>query len=273
MKRIRCAAAGVVTALCLVGLGITIQAQSQHTPQTADSAASEPPAPIATEAQPDTPLFPLLWEDGSLVAHGLVDYEGPYLEDGSDAEVCTAGLLLENRSELMVEFVRVTVVQAGYSRIFEATYLPPGSTALLIDKNQNPYSRAAADSCTFSRLRTAERMNRWSEVYVSGSGLCRMIATNLTDRALPCVRVYYKQLVPQTDIYLGGITYSTVIADMQPGESREILPYHYITGQADILGVVTEASAPHTKNLPEETNPPADSVCCISPAWPACGQC
>lgn len=265
MKGIRCTAVGMAAAMCFLGFGISIRARSQQIPPTIVS-MPDPTVSSDHSDEPNTELFPLLWEDGSLVAHHLVDYEGPYLEDGSDLEVCTAALLLENKSENMVEFVRITVTQGGITRIFEATYLPPGTQALIVDKNQHPYSPDSVESCHFSCLRTIPKMSSWVDVYVSGTGLCYMIATNLTDEAIDCVRIFYKQLVPQTDIYLGGVTYCVVITDLQPGESRKISPYHYITKQADILGVVTEDAASHTENLPAETIPPADYFCYLNPA-------
>lgn len=225
---------------CVMGLGLSRHVLSREV-QPADTL----PSPTQTEepsqsAPPAAQLLPCRFPDTQLIAQALVYYEGPYLEDGSDTEITTAALLLENGSDSMVEFVRITLQQGDFTRVFEITFLPPGGKVLAVDKNQHPYSAAPVESCTCSCVRTLPPPGIHRQVYVSGSGLCSMIATNLTAQPLPQVRIYYKQYLPQTDTYLGGITYCAVIDGLQPEETREIIPYHYLTQQGKILFVCTQ---------------------------------
>jgi hypothetical protein len=67
-----------------------------------------------------------------------------------------------------------------------------------------------------------------------------MTVTNLTAEVMPCVRVFYKQHEGASDLYVGGITYSAVIPDLQPGETRQITPYRYANGYSAVVAVVID---------------------------------
>ena len=67
-----------------------------------------------------------------------------------------------------------------------------------------------------------------------------MVVTNLTDRVLPYVRIFYKQHDAKEDLHIGGITYSAVLPDLMPGETRDITPYRYANGHSAVVAVVID---------------------------------
>lgn len=243
-----------VTALAfLVGIGVG----SGLTKLGADESPQQPDATIATEpttaqkptephaeqvgATDDRPGFPFALEYTSLVARKLIAYDGAYLEDGSEEAVeDIAALVLENTGTTGIEYAQIALVQNGRELTFDATYIPPKSTILLLEENKQPYSDAPVTAC---RCRTVipgafDRAQRTVEV--KETGMCTLEVTNLTQQEMDCVRIFYKHHEGENDLYVGGITYSTVIPDLKPGETRSITPYRYASGYAQIVAVVPE---------------------------------
>lgn len=185
--------------------------------------------------------FPFALEYTSLVAQKLIAYEGAYLEDGSEEAVTdVAALILENTGTIGIEYAQIVLVQNGRELSFDATYIPPRSTILLLEENKQPYSDALVTSC---RCRTVipgvfDRAER--TVSIRETGMCTLEVTNLTEQALGGVRIYYKHHEGANDLYVGGITYSTVIPDLEPGETRSVTPYRYASGYAQVVAVVPE---------------------------------
>ncbi len=185
--------------------------------------------------------FPFVLEYTSLVAEKLIAYEGAYLEDGSEENVTdVAALVLTNTGTTGIEYAQLILIQNGRELSFDATYIPPKSTVLLLEESKQPYSAVAVTAC---RCRTVipgvfDRAER--TVQIRETGMCTLEVTNLTDQKLDCVRVFYKHHEGAEDIYVGGITYSAVIPDLEPGESRTITPYRYASGYAQVVAVATK---------------------------------
>ena len=77
-------------------------------------------------------------------------------------------------------------------------------------------------------------------VSIRETGLGTLEVTNLTQQDLEGIRIYYKHHEGASDLYVGGITYSTVIPDLEPGQTRSVTPYRYAVGYAQVVAVVPE---------------------------------
>lgn len=217
-----------------------------YSPSTAPTVSVTPtvqpeaPETQPTEAPPDEEVsaLPCAMQYTSLVAHSLAAYDGPSLEDGTGEElVGVAALILENTGTIGIHYAQVVLIQDGTELVFDATYIPPRGTVLIVESNLTPYSSAEVESC---RCKTVIPGSfDWSEdqVSVTPTGSCSMAVTNLTDRALSCVRIFYKQHLSENDLYVGGITYSAIVTDLEPGETCVISPYGYACGYAQVVAV------------------------------------
>jgi len=239
---------GITALLGLLGIGIHAYSQQYLLPE---SPVPMPEVSLPTEA--DTPVtqesaapsvleatiegLPCHIPDSPLIAQYLACYEGPFLEDGTDTETVCAALMLTNASDSVIEYACVILYQDSQALIFEATYLPPRANALILEKAQTAYSPSPVQSSKCQRLSVLQDPLFDDRVYVSPHDDCSMIATNLTDSPLVCIRIFYKHYYPEHALYLGGITYSAVLTDLLPGESRQITPYHYLTDQGRIIAV------------------------------------
>ncbi len=170
-----------------------------------------------------------------LVCRSLACYDGAYLEDGSDEEMIgVTALVLENTGETGIRRAQVVVLRDGQKLYFEASYIPPKGTVLVLEKNGAAYEGSGFDSCYCLTLIPGDfdRCEDRISVQEEASGL---LVTNLTDSEITRVCLYYKQYYAQSALYLGGITYSTELYCLQPGESRSIRPYHFAAGYAQVV--------------------------------------
>jgi hypothetical protein len=240
----------IVALVFLLGFGMGCGVAGLGSPAPAETIRETEPKPSEKPTQPDVEQvgdaenpagFPYKLAYTSLVVQKLIAYEGVYLEDGSEEAVTdVAALVLENTGTIGIEYAQIILEQNGRELSFDATYIPPKSKILLLEENKQPFSAAAVTAC---RCRTvipgvfdrAERM-----VSIRETGLGTLEVSNLTQQDLDSIRIFYKHHEGENDLYVGGITYSTVIPDLKPGETRSITPYRYASGYAQVVAVVPE---------------------------------
>lgn len=245
MKRFLFVCAGLTAALCLLGIGkySVSQPQPVFTISTMPSVSHTDISPETTASFSETSSMkglPYRIPDTPLVVHTLGDYEGPFVEDGTDTEMRGVCLILENTSDSLIEHARIQILQNRKTLIFEVSYLPPMAQVMIIEKNKTLFSTEGVDSCRCEYLTFRQTAVNDDRVYVSGDGECSMIVTNLTAEPLSRVRIFYKQYFPDSLLYFGGITYNVDVMDLLPGESRRITPYHYLTDQGRIVAVTVQ---------------------------------
>ena len=66
---------------------------------------------------------------------------------------------------------------------------------------------------------------------------------NLTDQKIPAVRIFYKFYMEDEAAYVGGITYTAKITNLDAGTSQTITPSHYLKGSSKIMMVRTYDTA------------------------------
>jgi len=209
-----------------------------------ESLASFAPGPVQTlptvHEQPQQQSGLPLVLDSGLVAEELVDYEGPYVEDGTNEPVSgVAALMLYNSGGRDISAAMVAVTQGGRVLHFYVTWLPAGERVLVLEFDRAAYSREGV---------TAGRSDgvRW-EVFHPACGTIRVSETDgavtLENRGICTVegiRLRYKSYIREGDFYLGGITYSAYIGALPGGKSREVSPFHYAQDAARVVAVLTQ---------------------------------
>ena len=176
----------------------------------------------------------------NIYARRLICFDGPFYEDESAGEMIgVAALELENTGDKMVEYVEAIVEQEHRQLRFEATYIPPGGKVLVLEKDAQLYDMERVLNFKCPKIVTAT-VNEQSLVQVQPDGACNMTVANLSAQPIRCVRVFYKQYYEKDGQFIGGVTYSLVLTDLQPGESRRLSPYHFASEYSRIVWVVTE---------------------------------
>ena len=175
----------------------------------------------------------------NILAKRLVCFDGPYYEDRSEEEIIgVAALELQNNGDTLVEYVEAVVYQENRQLRFEATYIPPGASVLVLEKDAQAYDTGRIVDFKCPKI-VAVKLPE-TQVQVQAEGACTLKVTNPAEKPLGCVRVFYKQYYGEDDLLLGGVTYSLVLNDLQPGESREASPYHFASRYSRIVAVIVE---------------------------------
>lgn len=174
-----------------------------------------------------------------LLAVRTVKYSGPFWEDGTNEEVSdVAALVIENQGGLLVVGGAV-ILEIGKERmIFELSFLPPGGTVLVLEKDRKLYSQQAPVTCYgWTREEYPENSGL---VSVESRGLAGWMITNHTGITVPRVEVHYKNYDPKTGMFLGGISYQVIETDLMPREVRLLEPTGFTARESRIVLVLQE---------------------------------
>jgi len=193
--------------------------------------------------KPTEITFPYIIPGTQLVVRGIRSYDGLFLEDGSDREVTgISTIILENRGS-GIEYANITLIQGDRQLQFKATAIPGGTQAVVQESNAAEYRIDDYTQCSvdIASLETFEKSQ--SIVLVEENENGSLMVTNLTDKMIPCVRIFYKFALEPGQIYVGGITYTAKVLDLKPGKPQNITPSHYAAGSSEIMMVRTYETA------------------------------
>ena len=210
---------------------------------SSDSESKEPEVQTYTDPITDntnSSVFPFAIPNTQLEVLNVGAYDGLFLEDGSDDEISgVAALVLRNCGKAAVEYVSISMTCGNTSLEFEGSDIPSGAMIVLQDTNRTPFSSGAISNCSATVAELDKLEMSENAVLVTENSDNTLTIKNITNKALPCVRVFYKFYSGDEGSFVGGITYVAKITDLQPDEAQTILPSHYVTGYSVITMVRT----------------------------------
>ena len=192
-----------------------------------------------------TPTDPTeVWEPETagamLIARSLLPYDGPALwDEGADLS-SVAALELWNAGKQTIRYAEVVVQQGERVLTFTVTYIPPNGRVIVPEKDLQVYTRDAVMDISYPVVLPLVDGAGSKTIAVTEDGVFSLNVTNGAEESFSYVRVFYKQYDNENDVYVGGITYSAVLTDLEPGERRPVMPYRYAAGYAKVVAVVTE---------------------------------
>lgn len=193
----------------------------------------EPPAPPETESP--WLEFPIRIPEYDLDIEAVHSYDGVYLEDGSDVPISgVAAVIVTNHSDRCVDLATLQLRGEKTSYTFRVTGLAAGARVVVMEEGKAPaveqrYTAASADVAQTDFFEMSEGILAVEE---EGDALK---VTNLSDRDLPCVRVFYKFYLADAEAYVGGITYTAKLLDLKAGASMTVRPSHYAVGSSRVI--------------------------------------
>ena len=192
------------------------------------------------EPEDDIVIFPYAIPNTSLTILSIASYDGIYLEDGSDSAVSGIySIVIENTGSMDVEFARISLSCDGMPITFELSDLPSGATVVAQESRQTTYQDGVYQDCTADMAEIDVLEQSREQVLVQENEDGSLTVLNLTDRLIPCVRVFYKFYMSEEDVYVGGITYTAKLTDLEAGGSQTIIPSHYSLGYSKVVMVRT----------------------------------
>ena len=195
------------------------------------------------KAEPQTRTKPVAFPYGvkhtNLVVVEQALYDGPFLEDGSTQEVaCAMALVVRNAG--IRQIARGHVVLAGSSGcwIFEVFDLPPGESALVLERSGKTGIGEGVFFCVgWEELADTEPT---PGIRIQEVGMGTLRVTNLTDDRQEGIQIRFKTYDEESGMYLGGITYEANVDYLDPGDTVEVTPYYYVSGRSRIVAIKTK---------------------------------
>ncbi len=186
------------------------------------------------ETAADVLEFPFLIEGTTLIAESLASYEGWMLErDSEEFLVDAAALELHNYGLQEILFAEVMLSVGGEELLFYASNILPGATVLVVEYGGQKWMRGP---CTGSKGEAAYELQPISELlHISEVGMATLAITNPTEEPLHDILIYYKNYLPENDLYIGGVTYLEQIDMIGSGETVLITPYRYVSGYSRVV--------------------------------------
>lgn len=199
---------------------------------------------IPSEEDPETGdvsiQFPCQIPGYDLVIEKMAPYSGMFVEDGSNATVeDVAMLLVRNNSKTPVEYTQIRVMCGQEELLFDVSALPAGEKLVVQEKNGKTLSKTVAASATALVVQRANMEMSENQVRVTDNGDNTLTVQNLTDEAIPTVRVFYKYYMENEGLFVGGIAFTVRISKLGAGASITIQPSHYSSQTSRVVMVTT----------------------------------
>ena len=169
----------------------------------------------------------------------IVNYAGSYMEDGSEEIVSGIfSVTVHNPTDRDLQLTRFTMEFQNFTAHFEATNLPAGGTAILLEKDRLNYTEVPLLSVQVENTAFfTENMTLQQDV-VEISGLPGAInVKNISQSDISgTVYIYYKHR--SGDTYYGGITYVTKVqGGLKAGEVKQIIASHFVPNSCQVVAV------------------------------------
>ena len=162
----------------------------------------------------------------------LRSYDGPFVEDGSCREVKdVAAVVLFNPSEQFLARGAVKVWQEGRLMVFAFSCIPPGGRVLVLESSAKAYEIGRIKNC-WGWCVVAEGT---PTVQVEEVGRSVLAITNLLDKTAGEITVHYKNYDPEEKLYIGGISYSVTVYQVQPGHRVVVPAFMYLSGKSMVV--------------------------------------
>lgn len=164
-------------------------------------------------------------------------YSGMYVEDGSNETVQNVMMIvLENTTSADLQLARIFLTFSDCTAEFEATNLPAGEKAVVLEKSRQTmsagtYQAAESRNVVFFAQPMALQEER---IRIEGSS-GTLELTNISGADIPGnIYIYYKN--SRNDLFYGGITYRIGVKEgLSAGESIRLIAGHYHPDQSRIV--------------------------------------
>lgn len=187
--------------------------------------------------------FPYDIPNTDLIIQKITSYDGIYLEDGSDSSVSDIySIVLKNNGDTDIEYVRIALKCDDTELSFEASDIPAGASVVAQESSKTEYHAGKYTDC---RADIADGINLEQSadtIKVQENKDGSLTVFNLTDSSIPCVRLFYKFYMEEEKAYIGGITYTVKLLDLEAKGSQTITPSHYFSGYSKVVMIRTYES-------------------------------
>lgn len=181
--------------------------------------------------------FPYKIPGSNLTIDSIRSYDGIFIENGEDVPVNgIATLFITNNGSKDYDLANIKLIGDGIEYNFSASGIGAGKQIAIQESNAQ-----AASSGPFYTVdsETSQETSFTSDSDISytlnDDGSIEL--TNNSSSNKPVVRVYYKFYLPEYSAYIGGITYTAKVDNLEAGETRTISPSHFDSETSEIIRI------------------------------------
>ena len=175
-----------------------------------------------------------------LVIEQFNSYNGLFFEDGSDKAVSNiTAMVLTNTGDDYAEYIDITIDRDGVQLKFVGSALAPGGKMVILEASGKQFRNGTYSNCVANVATAAEFTMSENQVRVEENAERGLLVTNITGKDIPCIRIFYKFYMTDSDVYVGGITYTAKVTDLAAGASCTVTPSHYLKGYSKVIMVKT----------------------------------
>lgn len=213
--------------------------------QGTNPAQEENPTQETNGTESDSTIsFPYVIPGTNLTIEKIFGYDGIFLEDGSDSEVSgIASIVLRNSGETDVEYADITLDGDGGTLSFKISDIAAGSSVIVQEANKSGYTGGAYADCSADVAQVSGLEMSEDKVKVEEREDGSLTISNLTDEEISCVRVFYKFYMDEENAYVGGITYTVKVTNLEANGTRKVTPSHYSAGYSKVVMIRTYDTA------------------------------
>ena len=184
-------------------------------------------------------MFPCQIPGHDLVIERLAPYSGLYVEDGSNEELSdVAMLLIRNTGSQPVEYTQIVITYPSQTLQFYLSALPGGESAVVQERSRLPLPQEKPTNASALVVERTE-MAIAPEISVTDNGDNTLTVTNLTDKDIPTVRIFYKYYMEEENLFVGGIAFTVKLNRLGANKSLVVQPAHYTSQNSKIVMVLT----------------------------------
>jgi hypothetical protein len=169
-----------------------------------------------------------------LLLHNLAIYDGPFYEDGTGREVLNvAAIVMENSGNTMISFAQLKLRTETGIYEFEAMMIPPHAKVLVPEKNATAYKDSVVLNCQGWTVDARDMPAYPITVMPMSIGTVRVL--NLSDTPLADLHLYHRTYLAESDLFVGGVVFETVIPSIAAKSFTEVRPAYYAGGYSEIV--------------------------------------
>ena len=181
--------------------------------------------------------FPYSIPGTNLIVNQLSPYSGYFIEDGSDQGVSGIAAIVLTNNGGDLDFVGIGISQGDRSLAFSASQIPAGATVIIQEQNKAAYDIDDYYSCTATTTESSGFDLAKDKLVIEELNNGSFQVANITEETIPEVKIYFKNYLSSEDVYVGGITYSVTLTDIEPQTAVSVNSSHYDASFSEIVDV------------------------------------
>lgn len=182
--------------------------------------------------------FPYSIEGTDLLIERVVSYDGPFIEDDSNREMNNiTAILLRNTGDTGIAYARIAFVSQDTVYYFFAEDIPANSSALVLDSEGKQFRREGFYYCVADAQIDNSSWLKEEYLQIETVGMDTISITNITEKPLLNVQIYYKNDYASGRFCLGGRAHKAVVESIAPGETLQIKPAFFAGPHSRILRI------------------------------------